>query len=497
MILEIAVSLLAVIGFGLVLWKSRIVGVSRQAVATTMSGLSTMMDRELDDDAKEIAVRRAGFALIGAAFSIALRFALALGAAALPILAADAVGLVDGDDVLSLMLRLDYIVIVSVVLIAGGEGVRRWRGRSVAAAGGADAAAATVTYSPLERFVHGLAFSSPALMKGAARIEDRFMPVADAGAPGPPIFVTSLARGGTTAVLNALSTLPGIATHTYRDMPFLTAPMLWDRLAGGKKRRVETRDRAHGDGLSIGLDSPEAFEEVLWQLFWPEKYGEDRIALWTEGDGKAEAETFFARHMARIRQARLGAEAGPGARYCSKNNANIARLPYLAEAFPGCRIVIPLRQPLAHAASLHRQHRNFTALQGEDDFIRRYMRDIGHFEFGLNYRPLAFPGLDPARYDPAGLDHWVDYWLHAFRSVEARLDAGQDLILVTQDGLRAQPVETMAQLGERLGVAGAGPELARHFLSTPDRISEEGVDTSLREEAAMLYDRLAARALQP
>ena len=28
-------------------------------------------------------------------------------------------------------------------------------------------------------------------------------------------------------------------------------------------------ERAHGDGMTIGYDSHEAFEEVLWRAFWP------------------------------------------------------------------------------------------------------------------------------------------------------------------------------------------------------------------------------------
>src|SRR5690606_23299899 len=117
------------------------------------------------------------------------------------------------------------------------------------------------------------------------------------------IFVTSIARAGTTALLNALADVPGVATHTYRDMPFVTAPTLWNRLAGGRMRRVERRERAHGDGLEIDLDSPEAFEEVVWRLFWPEKYGAT-IALWDGADRKEDADRFLARHMGKVIRAR-------------------------------------------------------------------------------------------------------------------------------------------------------------------------------------------------
>jgi len=308
-----------------------------------------------------VAVRRAGLALIVASFNLLWRFAVALAAAAVPILLADALGLASREAVLALMLRVDYIVIVSIAAVALTELIRRRRRPVPRSEPGCHA------YSTADRFAHILAFSSPAVLKAASRIEDRLLS-APAQAPfAPPIFITSLARGGTTALLNALHEMPGVATHLYRDMPFVTAPRLWNRLSGGRKRQVDRRQRAHGDGLAIDLNSPEAFEEVVWKLFWPEKYRQNAIALWRSADHKPEADRFLQRHMAKIvraRQALEDSEAVETARYCSKNNANIARLPYLLNAFPDCRIVVPLRRPEAHAASLLRQHQNFLQIQG-------------------------------------------------------------------------------------------------------------------------------------
>uniref|UniRef100_A0A2A3JSE1 Sulfotransferase family protein n=1 Tax=Alloyangia mangrovi TaxID=1779329 RepID=A0A2A3JSE1_9RHOB len=235
MIAAFVVSLLAVAGFGLGLWRSRVVPVCRTALGTAMTGITAMMDSELDDAAKEIAVRRAGFALIGAAFGIFWRFALSLALAALPVLAADLIGLVPREAVLSLMLRLDYIFVVSVAAIAGAEALRRLRGPG---RHDPEALPEINRYSTADRFFHMLAFASPVVLKSASKLEDRLMPGAMQEPSGPPIFVTSLARGGTTALLNALHEVPAIATHTYRDMPFVTAPALWNRLAGGRGRDV-------------------------------------------------------------------------------------------------------------------------------------------------------------------------------------------------------------------------------------------------------------------
>lgn len=488
MILEILVSLLAVAGFGLALWWTGIASVARNAMRMVMTGLSSMMDSELTDNAKEVAVRRAGLGLIVASFNIFWRFCVALAAAAAPILLADAIDLTASDAVLALMLRLDYIIVVSVVAIGLVEYFRRRR--TVAA----ETVAEQNRYSTADRFFHLVAFSSPVVLKTASWIEDRLLSAPAREPSAAPIFVTSLARGGTTALLNALHDVPGVATHTYRDMPFLTAPSLWNRLAGGRKRSVDRHQRAHGDGLEIDLDSPEAFEEVIWRLFWPEKFRANSIALWRVEDRKPDAESFFKRHMAKVIRARLGRggdDAGPTSRYCSKNNANIARIPYLVEAFPDCRVIVPVRRPESHAASLLRQHRNFLKLQSEDSFVQRYMRDIGHFEFGRIHKPIQFPGFDAERYDPATGDYWLDYWIHAFREIRTHRDS---CLFVLQDDLRSSPQQTMTGLCAAADLDQAAIEFSGYFRPGADHSPADLYDPRLYEEAADLYRELETDA---
>ena len=52
--------------------------------------------------------------------------------------------------------------------------------------------------------------------------------------------------------------------------------------------------------MQVGLDSPEAFEEILWHAFWPDKYGNTRINIWNMSDAKEEATTFITDHMKKI-----------------------------------------------------------------------------------------------------------------------------------------------------------------------------------------------------
>ena len=141
------------------------------------------------------------------------------------------------------------------------------------------------TYRAGDQLVHTMAFASGSVMRIASSLDNLvFAHSISKTEQAAPVFVTSLPRGGTTAVLNALDSLRSVATHRYRDMPFITAPLLWDLFGSGSARQVAKRQRAHGDGIEIDLESPEAFDEVLWRLYWPGKYDRGSISLWGSDD---------------------------------------------------------------------------------------------------------------------------------------------------------------------------------------------------------------------
>ncbi len=490
MILIVAISLFAVGGFALVLWRTNIFEAANDVVSTSMAGVTSLVNSQLSDQAKEQAVRRAGLKLIVGGFNIAWRVVLALAAAALPVFLAEYFGLTSSSAVFDVMLRLDYIVIVSIVAITAVK-IVQWL-RPGAAVHEVD----ETLYSPIEQFVHSVAFSSPAVLKAAAWAEEKLPSQSQAEEAVRPVFVTSLARAGTTAVLNALHDAPEIATHTYRDMPFLTAPLLWDRLAGGRRRGVRRRQRAHGDGLEIDLDSPEAFEEIIWKMFWPQNYQASSIPLWTAENTNLEADKFLRCHMSKIVRARTvqaGSKVAPKTRYCSKNNANIARLPYLLNAFPECRIVVPVRRPESHAHSLLRQHRNFCTQQSEDAFIARYMADIGHYEFGKIHKPFLFPGVTAEGQNTDTADYWLDYWTHAFSHVLRHRDK---CIILLQDNLRSSPGRTMTELYRALELEPGEQAFERYFHAKQDLADTEIFDQNKFRDALDVYRELENCALR-
>jgi hypothetical protein len=489
------VAISAVAAFAFVIARSRVAPVARKLAGVITAGVTAMLDSSLDDDAKERAVRVAGLRLLAGSWQVAWRLALALAAVAAPILLADVAGAVPRDDSFGVLMRVDFIVAISLLAIVAAWIVSRRHKAE------ADRTVDSSAYGAGEKLIHALAFSGPGMLRVMARLDDCLFARTIADTPdAPPIFITSLARGGTTALLNALHGLPGIATHRYCDMPFISAPMLWSKLAGNRSS-VKERERAHGDGMTIGLQSPEAFDEIFWRLHWPEKYSDRRIDLWRADDARTAAQAFFVRHfskIARLRHPRAASAQGSGptagTRYLSKNNANIARLDLLPAMFPGCAIVIALRAPAAHAASLLRQHVNFTKLHAEDEFALRYVRDIGHLEFGALQRPIGFDDDLLAAYRPEDPDYWLAYWIACFEEVGRHAER---VLIVTQNDLRASPQRTMLALMDRLQLTeGREHDFGPHFRRAPDPQPEDLFTPELLRRAQAIYSRLAERAVR-
>lgn len=363
---------------------------------------------------------------------------------------------------------------------------------------------AEVAYGRLERLLHQIAFAGPPravpLQRRLAEIEEsiltRRLP---ASSPSRPVFITALPRAGTTLLLSLLAELEVFATHTYRDMPFPLCPLLWHRISQSFRRPARQRERVHGDGVMVGYDSPEAFEEVIWMAFWREKYREDRILAWTADDRSEAFETFLARHMRKVIAVRAAERAGSGpTRYLSKNNANIARLRLLPVLYPDCRIVVPVRDPWSHAGSLLRQHRRFSQLHAKDAFARRYMAWLGHFEFGAELRPIRLSGgrRQTSAVPPEELDFWLDYWVEVHEAILAT--SRPQLVLLDYATLCAEPASTLEALAAALAIDESGRlvELAGR-LRRPTTRADSGMawGSPRRRRAGELYQEVRKKCV--
>lgn len=352
------------------------------------------------------------------------------------------------------------------------------------------------SFGRLERLLHRFAFATRRAQLGLADLEQwLYRKELQATVVGPPVFVTSLPRAGTTMLLEVLAGCPEFATHTYRDMPFVLCPMLWRALSLRLQRPSAVQERAHGDGITIGLDSPEAFEEVLWLAHWRDCYRRESIAPWPD-QLRAEFVEHFASHRRQI--VALRARAEPRAcRYLAKNNLHIARLPGLLAAVPDALVVVPFRDPVQQAASLRHQHRRFLALHRDDAFARRYMAGIGHFEFGAELRPVDFDGWPGGRTLATAeeLPFWLEYWLAAYRHL---LQQPADPRVLLVDFARLSVDRNVGELGTRLGVADVDQLRAQasRLRPLPEReVDLAGVAPALLDAVRTVFAELQRLAL--
>lgn len=354
-----------------------------------------------------------------------------------------------------------------------------------------------IPYTRLDRLIHKIAFKSTTLQNLMTDIEANFFSEKWKSIDvDRPIFITSLPRAGTTIVLESLFRLPGLAVHTYRDMPFVLTPVLWKSLASHFYQKSQQKERAHGDGLKVNEDSPEAFEEILWKKFYPEHYLDNTIKPWFKSDLNDEFKTYFTEHIRKILSIRLESHS-PNIRYVSKNNGNVARIELLRETFPDAFIIIPLREPIEHAISLWRQHNNFIKQHAETPFIAEYMADIGHFEFGILHKPIEFDGIESLikNYNPTSIDYWLKYWIIAFEY----LNQLQGVDFISYEALCSNGEPGLTKLSQHLGIQASREDIssaASIFRAPPTpRQSEYEISADLVHEATELHTEILQRNL--
>ena len=264
-------------------------------------------------------------------------------------------------------------------------------------------------YSWLQQKLHQLALSSRFIREAAFDLESSANTINQTD--DNHVFVSGLARSGTTILLNALYESDEFASLTYKDMPFVLAPNLWSKLSLNKKD-INLVERAHGDGIKISTESPEAFEEVFWMTF-------DEDAKDTKEKFKNYVHTIIYKYHKK--------------RYLSKNNQNIRRVELISKAFPHSKILIPYRNPIQHSYSLLNQHKRFIEVSKKDKFISQYMKWVGHTEFGPNYIPIQDKNLYFE--DDLNINHWLEQWYLTYKHCFDNLKNNENVYFICYEKL--------------------------------------------------------------
>ncbi len=275
-----------------------------------------------------------------------------------------------------------------------------------------------------------------------------------------PIYVCGLARSGSTLLHEVLSAHPSVATQRIKDYPFISTPYWW-RCATSFTRPTAARERPHRDKVMITSESPDAIEEMLWMAFFPRCHDPNFDNRLQSRDGNSTFDSYYLNQLRKL----LFVEKAT--RYAAKANYHVARIGYLLRLFPDAKLVIPVRAPSGHIASLVRQHQWFSAGHRQSPRALAVMQHSGHFEFGLDRRPMNLGDRDRVNQIEDAwacgneIRGWSYYWDMVYRYLADLLESHQAIrqasIVVRFEELCERPAEVLQRVLEHCELPDTAP----------------------------------------
>lgn len=222
------------------------------------------------------------------------------------------------------------------------------------------------------------------------------------------LFITGLARSGTTALLNKIYLTKNFASLLYRHMPFVLSPKLSDLFSKLSNISNDPVERDHKDGIHINTDSPECLDEPFWIKASKDWYSKGFLEVLSTDEKYLRSYSNLLSSFAELQGKN---------RLLIKNNNNHLRIESLSNFFTKSSFILVFRDPLLHAKSLLNQHQNFKRLHSIDPFSLEYMNLIGHREFGLNIAPFVYPEPNKNLHlnlNNNKLSYWLAQWIETY-----------------------------------------------------------------------------------
>jgi hypothetical protein len=339
------------------------------------------------------------------------------------------------------------------------------------------------SYTLLQRILHKISLENGIFLEASYQLEKEIQKSNLKDAPNiSKVFITGLARSGTTSILNHLVNQGSFFSLGYKNLPFIMMPNLSKKIYNPKINKT-FKERAHGDSILVNEESPEAIDEVFWKMILENSYiGKNEMNFHKLNEKVIhEYLNFIFLH--------LQAAENNQTVYCTKNNNNILRLSSLENYFPNDTFIITFRDPVQHALSLRKQHLKFVEKQKKDPFILSYFNSLGHHEFGLGLKPfylgddLIFSRISNG--DSQTMDYWLYAWLNYYKYF-LNMQSGNE-ILISFENLCANPNNEMKKIFNKTKVKARST--FEPFEQTHYPLDEE-VDAHLISECYQIYNQL-------
>ncbi|GAB4321393.1 MAG: hypothetical protein Kow00127_13840 [Bacteroidales bacterium] len=296
-------------------------------------------------------------------------------------------------------------------------------------------------YPPNSRMMHYIFMGNGWIARALFYLEKKLHPSICKSNSGGSLYISGLARAGTTVLTQLIGASDEFRSLSYRNLPFVTMPVTGPKLI--PKKVNLTRERFHRDGIQHSLESYEALEEPFWRFFSGKEYiYPDRMSPYRIDDKLYRRYLLYRNLIAR------------GKIYLSKNNNHLLRAASLSEHEAGegrkFLTIIPFRNPYAQASSLLKQHRMLSQEGSKDGFVVDYMDMLVHHEFGLNHKPQFFTegNLKTSENKTDTLDYWLEVWYLYYSEVLNRYADRAGFLFFCYESFCVNPAESLARLAK-------------------------------------------------
>ncbi len=294
------------------------------------------------------------------------------------------------------------------------------------------------------------------------------------------LYITGLARAGTTILLNTIYSSKKFASYTYRDMPFIISPNVWNIISKKIKSKKSVL-RKHNDNILINLDSPEQFEEVFWNLKDSQSYNFKSFLKEYEVDEHSLDlyELFIKNCLIKYKSNN----------YISKNNNNFLRIKSLLKRFPHAKFLVSIRSPLDHSISLFNQHKNFSELQSGEGFTKSYMDYLVHHEFGLSHKPMIFNTKFQSDYSLNNINYWLEQWVNLYNFAKKNnFHKNNNILFIFYEELCKNPTEVVNRINNFIGENVIGNIKDLNFKLKKYNQNEYQFNSTLKKDSLDIYN---------
>ena len=305
------------------------------------------------------------------------------------------------------------------------------------------------------------------------------------------IFVTGLARSGTTALLNNLYESRELGSFLYKYMPFILSPKtakIYANLISDKKS--PSLERYHKDGILINSSSPECLDEVFWIKSYPKIKTSDELRNISISFEILRSYEYLLDSYSAIQNKE---------RMLIKNNNNHQRIISLAKYFDKSHFLLLFREPLSHANSLLSQHRNFLTIQKKDPFILEYMNLIGHREFGMGIKPFLYSS-DNEKWSQGlskeSLKYWILQWIHSYEWIlNSEVLLNKNIYLISYENICTNK-SLYSKICHKIGLKNDNVSTPFKSANNYKLNSDEELDSSIIKRALKIYEELNQKSIK-